>query len=62
MSSDRPQWWAPGMPEAESRMWEAAQRAADAAPEIRPGDDVHLQLRPLLGGWLSAPAEERGAA
>lgn len=51
------------MPEAESRMWEAAQRAADAAPEIRPGDDVHMQVRQLLGGRLAAPArEERGAA
>jgi hypothetical protein len=59
----RPEWWKPGMSEAETAIWEAAQRTADAAPELAPGDDVHMQIRQLLGGCLATPAhEERGAA
>lgn len=58
----RPEWWTPGMPESEARIWEAAQRAADSAPELGPADDVTLRLRPILGGCLAARVEERGAA
>ncbi|OLT21662.1 hypothetical protein BJF79_15460 [Actinomadura sp. CNU-125] len=54
----RPAWWRPGMTDAEARIWEAAERAADSAPEIRRGDDVHLKLRPLLAGWLTTPPQE----
>lgn len=60
--SERPAWWKPGMSEAEIQIWEAAQRTADAAPELRPGDDVHMQIRQLLGGCLAPAREERGAA
>lgn len=62
-NKSRPAWWRPGMPESETRVSEAAQRAADSAPDIRPGDEVHLSLRPLLNGWLTTPAcEDRDAA
>ena len=58
----RPGWWTPGMPEAEVRIWEAAERAAASAPRLVPGDDVHMALRPLLRGFLTTGREERGAA
>lgn len=58
----RPEWWTPGMPESEARIWEAAERAADSAPEISPADDVYLRIRQLVGGCLATPVEERGAA
>jgi hypothetical protein len=50
------------MPEAEVRIWEAAERAAASAPEVGPGDDVTLRIRQLMGGCLATPVEERGAA
>lgn len=59
---EKPAWWRPGMTAAEARIWEAAERAAESAPEIRRGDDVYLQLRPLLAGWLTVPQETRDAA
>lgn len=46
-------WYSPGMSPAEIRLWEAAERAAAQAPEIRPGDDVWRALEPLLGGCLA---------
>lgn len=48
---------------ADRAVWEAAERAAASAPEIKPGDDAYLRLRPLLQKWLNQPSEqERGAA
>ena len=61
--SERPVWWKPAMSEAEIADWEGAERAVAPAPELRPGDEVFEQLRPLVGSWLATPArEERGAA
>ena len=63
MSGIRPEWQTPDMPESERQVWEAAQRTADAAPELSPADDVYLALRPLLSGWLTpAAGEDRDAA
>ena len=63
MSAPRPEWHEPGMSARDIAIWEAAQRAANAAPELTPADDVYLELRPLIGGALTQPArEERGAA
>ena len=55
---DRPAWWRPGMDDAKVRVWEAAERAVAAAPEIGRGDDVYLELRPLLAGRLTTPPQE----
>lgn len=44
-----PSWWRPGLTDRQIARWEAAQRCADAAPEIRPGDEVHQALR---ASWL----------
>lgn len=46
--SGPPPWYQPGMSEAEIRVWEAAERAADAAPEIQRGDDIALQIQALF--------------
>lgn len=63
MNGQCPEWWTPGMTDADAQVWEAAQRSADSAPTLRPGDDVYEAARPVLGGWLTKPArEERGAA
>lgn len=51
MAADRPSWWKPGMSAEESAVWEAAQRCADAAPELKPGDDVALRLKTLYSGF-----------
>lgn len=62
-NTPRPAWWTPGMSDADTQLWEAAQRAADSAPELSPADDVYLALRPILGGCLAPHTrEERGAA
>lgn len=59
----KPEWWEPGMSAEDIAVWEAAARAAAAAHELTPADDVYLALRPLLAGALVAHArEERGAA
>jgi hypothetical protein len=59
----RPEWRTPGMTDAETRIWEAAERSAADAPELTPADDVYLALRPILGGCLAPHTrEERGAA
>lgn len=59
----RPEWRKPGMSAEDAAVWEAAERAAAAAPELRPGDEPWERLRPLLAGWLAPPpVEERGAA
>lgn len=58
LPADRPAWWRPGMTDAEVSVWEAAERAAGSAPEIGRGDDVYLELRPLLAGWLTTPPRE----
>lgn len=58
---ERPAWWRPGMSPGEEAMWEAAQRAADAAPEITPGSDVALELQQAFGD-LPARVRERRAA
>ncbi|TYK45226.1 hypothetical protein [Actinomadura decatromicini] len=57
-------WWTPGMPAGEVAIWEAAERAAESAPTLGPGDDVYQQIRQSMGGCLapSARREERGAA
>lgn len=62
MSGQRPEWRTPGMPEAEVRIWAAAERAADSAPELSPADDVYLRLRQLMGGCLAPARDEREAA
>ena len=63
MSGQRPEWWEPGMSEAEIQIWESAEREAARAPALTPADDVYLRMRQLMGGCLAAPArEERGAA
>lgn len=58
----RPVWWTPGMSDADARIWAAAQRAADSAPDLTPGDDVYLRLRQLMGGCLAPARDEREAA
>lgn len=61
-NGDKPTWWKPGMTDAEAADWEAAQRAADSAPEIQRGDDVWMDLRPLVAGWLKpTTARDRAA-
>lgn len=62
-SGDQQPWRKPGMAAEDVAVWEAAERTAAQAPEIRPSDPAYMALRPLLTGWLSpAPAQERGAA
>lgn len=61
-TKDRPQWRRPGMSAEDIAVWEAAERAAAAAPEMHPSDEAYMALRPLLQGWLSPASEERGAA
>lgn len=61
-SGDQPRWRRPGMSAEDIAVWEAAERAAAAAPEIHPSDEAYMALRPLLQGWLSPALEERGAA
>lgn len=60
----RPAWYHTGMSAEDAAVWEAAERCAAQAPEIRPCDDAYLKLRPLLSGWLTEPVArpERGAA
>lgn len=50
-----------------ARFGDAAARAAAAAPEIRPGDDIALNIQRMYGGfpaWLAEhrAGQERGAA
>jgi hypothetical protein len=63
MSGQRPERLKSALLDRDAEVWAAAQRAADSAPELRPGDAVFEDLRPLLAGELAKPArEERGAA
>jgi hypothetical protein len=55
-NGEKPDWSRDGMTPAEAAVWEAAQRAADSAPEIRRGDEVWMDLRPLVAGWLKPAA------
>jgi hypothetical protein len=61
-SGERPTWRRDGMTDAEIAAWEAAERAVADAPPIRPGDDVYLRLRTLLGGCLNRPATKADRA
>ncbi|TDD97565.1 hypothetical protein [Actinomadura rubrisoli] len=55
-------WYRPGMSARDIACWEAAERCAAAAPEIRRGDDVWLALRPLVGGMCAHPDEQEHRA
>lgn len=59
--ADKPIWWRPGMTPEETRRWEAAQRAADAAPEIPPGSDIALRLQEAFAGFPARVRERRAA-
>lgn len=61
MSGQRSERLRPAPLDRDDEITAAAKRAAAAAPELRPGDDVYEALRPLLAGVL-APRQERGAA
>ncbi len=50
------------MTDADTQIWEAAERAAASAPELTPADDVYLRLRQLMGGCLAPAREQRDAA
>lgn len=62
-TSERPEWWRPGMTAQEIEWWQAAERAVADAPEIHPGDDVWMDLVPRVGGLLkrSTASRERAA-
>jgi len=55
----KPAWWRPGLTPEDTAIWEAAERCANAAPEIRPGDDVALRLKTLYADFPSWLRERR---
>lgn len=57
-----PAWWRPGMTAQEAAMWEAAQRAANEAPEIAPDSDLGRQIRALFEGFPGRVRARRAAA
>lgn len=57
----KPAWWRPDLTDSEIASWEAAERVAAAAPEIRAGDDVALRLRTLYAGFPAFLREYRAA-